>query len=111
MEIDPGMSALVGLVVWLLGLIYKWWGRRRGWEPDSPRMVAVVLVLSIGLGLLQCLMQGALHGLPAPPPDLPALVFLWLPALLGWLAATVGAVFSVSQGIYTFMRRVVFGHA
>lgn len=110
MELNLGWSAILGVIVWLLGLAYKYVPRGdEKWSPDGRRMIAVVTGLSVLLGLGQCLYEAQLTPLPAMPAALPDIVFGWVPSLFAWMAATVAVVFAASQGVYAFIRKVIFG--
>jgi len=107
MEVNPGMSVILAIVVYALGLIYK----RSKWAPDSKQMVAMITAVSIALGLLQAVITAQLQPLPVPPADTVQLIFVYIPQLLAWLVAQVGLVLSIGQGIYFMIHRLLFGNA
>lgn len=108
MEVNPIMSGILAIVVYVLGLIYK----KSGWKPDSAKMVGMVLATSVLLGLLQAVLTAQFTPLPAVPAgDWAEIVFVYVPKVLGWFVAAVVMILSFSQGIYFGIKRVLFGEA
>lgn len=108
MEVNPIMSGILAIVVFLLGLVIK----RTGWHPTSRQMVIVITVLAIVLGLLQALIMAQLEPLPAiEDPSVPWVVFVYVVRVLAWFSAQVGLILSISQGIYFAIQRLLLGNA
>ena len=101
MELNPTLVGILGIVVFGLGWVVK----KYGWDIKGKRMLWSVVGVSLVFGILQVLVSAQTAPFPPMPADPAGIVFAWIPNILGWVAASAGAVFAVSQVVYSIIMK------
>lgn len=101
MQLDPTLVTVLGLVVFLLGYAIK----QFKWDINGRPMFWTIVGISLVGGIVQTLISAQVAPFPAPPADTMRLIFQWVPTVLGWVAASAGAVFAASQAIYGLIKK------
>ncbi len=96
MQLNPSLTAFVGLLVFLLGLAIKHFG----WSPEGRPMFWTIVGISLVGGVVQAIVSAQVAPFPPAPADALQLIFVWVPTVLGWIAASGTAVLAASQVIY-----------
>ncbi len=96
MQLNPSLVAVLGLVVFLLGLAIK----HLKWSPEGRPMFWTIVGISLAGGVVQAVVSAQVAPFPPAPADALQLIFVWVPTVLGWIAASGTAVLAASQVIY-----------
>lgn len=104
MEVNPIMSGILAIAVFLLGLLFK----QFKWDAGGKRMAWVIVGLSVGLGVVQAIVTSQLTPMPPATGGDPAeIIFVWLPKLLQWFMTAAVLILSFSQGIYFAIKKML----
>ncbi len=96
MELNPQVSALLGLVVFVLGQLIK----LTKWQPSDNRMRLVVIGMALAFGVGQTIAEATVTPLPAMPTDWAEIVFVWVPEVLQWVGTASVVVAGVAVLAY-----------
>jgi len=99
MELNPSLVAVLGLVVFVLGLIAK----RYGLHLEDKRLLWAIVGISVVGGVVQVIVSAQTSPLPALPTEPAQIAFVWLPQIVAWVVASAAAVFAASQAIYALI--------
>ena len=101
MELNPTLVGILGLFVVALG----WLVKKYNWSPQGKAMLWSIVGVSLVFGAVQVLVSAQTAPFPPMPADPAGIVFAWIPNILGWVAASAGAVFAVSQVVYSIIMK------
>jgi len=99
MTLDPTLVGLLGLVIFALGLLMKHYG----WRLQDRALLWAIVGISVLGGIAQVIISAQTTPFPPLPADPAQIVFVWIPTVLGWIAASAGAIFAASQAIYALI--------
>jgi type IV secretory pathway VirB2 component (pilin) len=101
MELNATLVVVLGFVVFGLGWLIK----KKGWNPQGRRMLWAVVGISVIGGIVQVILSAQTAPFPPMPSEPSSIVFNWVPGILGWVAASAGAVFAASQIVYSIIMK------
>lgn len=101
MQLNPTLVTVLGLVVFALG----WAIKQLKWDMNGKPMFWAIVGISIVGGIVQVGVSAQLTPFPPIPTDTTQIVFVWLPTVLGWVAASTAAVFAASQAVYSLIKK------